>query len=271
MRSYTGLLFALDESAQEIRLIHIPMTTADDISRAPSATYLSERSSNLPPYVALSYVWGDPKITERISVNGLPFLATKNLVQFLHNYSHIPAVYSGLPPWINAICINQADINERNLQVRLMGQVYRKAITSISWLRPKSEQSDLAAHMIRECAIAIHHIQAPGPTGWLEKSFHLYFFEDYGSSEEGLLMPRNKAWTSVVHLFSRPYWERTWTYQELVLAGSVVVLCGASDVALKDIILFVEWICSIELESRPVSMAVEIWHFFTGQDGSRKL
>jgi hypothetical protein len=37
------------------------------------------------PYNALSYVWGDPKDTETIIVNGHPFEATPNLVMFSSN------------------------------------------------------------------------------------------------------------------------------------------------------------------------------------------
>jgi hypothetical protein len=48
-------------------------------------------------YVAVSYVWGDPKATETIFVNDTAFQATKALVSFLRHYSHILAELHGLP------------------------------------------------------------------------------------------------------------------------------------------------------------------------------
>jgi hypothetical protein len=50
--------------------------------------------------------------------------------------------------WIDAMCINQKDIDERNRQVWLMGQVYSKAKAVIIWLGPQSEDSDLAMEFI---------------------------------------------------------------------------------------------------------------------------
>ena len=41
----------------------------------------------------------------------------------------------GIPLWVDALCINQKDHLERNNQVLLMGEIYRRAASVISWLR----------------------------------------------------------------------------------------------------------------------------------------
>lgn len=88
--------------------------------------YLDQQDEDVPQYLTLSYLWGDPKVTECIYVNDLPFQATTNLVSFLRHYIKMATV-SDLerPLWIDALCINQSDIQERISQIGLMGQIYR--------------------------------------------------------------------------------------------------------------------------------------------------
>jgi hypothetical protein len=88
-------------------------------------------------FVALSYTWGDAKLTEEIYVNGVSFQATVNLVAFLKRRRELQA--SGdrlhtLPIWIDAICINQADTQEKNRQLPLMKYVYQKARKVVAWI-----------------------------------------------------------------------------------------------------------------------------------------
>ncbi|KAF2657341.1 hypothetical protein K491DRAFT_595248, partial [Lophiostoma macrostomum CBS 122681] len=88
-------------------------------------------------FVALSYAWGDAEITEEIYVNGVSFQATVNLVAYLKRRRELHD--SGLemhtlPIWIDAICINQSDKQEKNSQVPLMRDIYRKAAKVIAWI-----------------------------------------------------------------------------------------------------------------------------------------
>ncbi|KAL2124105.1 hypothetical protein VTJ04DRAFT_470 [Mycothermus thermophilus] len=48
----------------------------------------------------------------------------------------------GIPLWIDALCINQDDIDERNSQVLLMGELYRHAAAVLSWLGGDEKQED---------------------------------------------------------------------------------------------------------------------------------
>ena len=82
-------------------------------------------------HTILSYNWGpaDPRYTIRI--NGLDFQVRQNLQDFL-NIAR--AALSERPLWVDAICIDQENIAERNHQVRLMGTIYGKAQSVIVWL-----------------------------------------------------------------------------------------------------------------------------------------
>ncbi|KAF5656934.1 het-domain-containing protein [Fusarium circinatum] len=66
----------------------------------------------------------------------------KNLYSFLHLQSSIIAQPTSF--WIDAICIGQANIHERNHQVGLMRQIYTSAAKVHVWLGQEDESSDIA-------------------------------------------------------------------------------------------------------------------------------
>jgi len=82
---------------------------------------------------ALSYEWGVESAMRTILVNGKPLQVRQNLWQFLRRVQ--PLEWSrGLPLWVDAICIDQGTIGERNHQVRLMSRIYAQAQTAIAWV-----------------------------------------------------------------------------------------------------------------------------------------
>ncbi|KAK0641505.1 hypothetical protein B0T16DRAFT_215402 [Cercophora newfieldiana] len=162
----------LDPSKQEIRLLAIECAS-DDASIVSCKLHTASLSSSpRPEFVALSYVWGDPNITEDILIDGESFAATTNLAAALGNLRGIlrdvqtdsaksvsdtenaalelrvnfeaapspekgpHGVFFQAPTlfWIDAICINQQDIDERSSQVQIMGQIYKAAQHVVGWL-----------------------------------------------------------------------------------------------------------------------------------------
>jgi hypothetical protein len=81
------------------------------------------------PYKALSYCWESSECGIPISLNGKDFYVTKNLAAALEHIQYEPGLY-----WIDAICINQADVEERSLQVSRMKGIYSQASEVIVWL-----------------------------------------------------------------------------------------------------------------------------------------
>lgn len=84
-----------------------------------------------PVYKALSYTWGDVNDVTPILLNGRPFLATKNLEKALRRLSMLG---EDVIFWIDALCINQADNDERSSQVRLMRAIYENTEEVLVWL-----------------------------------------------------------------------------------------------------------------------------------------
>ena len=81
-------------------------------------------------YTAVSYLWGDSSPTHLILVDGKQFKVRANLWRFLrHVAGRCDRDY-----WVDAICINQNDISERNEQVIRMGEIYSWATKVLLWL-----------------------------------------------------------------------------------------------------------------------------------------
>lgn len=79
-------------------------------------------------YETISYCWGDPALSSSITINDTivraPQSSIKALSQWLRVRSHNVV-------WIDAICINQADMEERAHQVELMGMIYSSGSRNI--------------------------------------------------------------------------------------------------------------------------------------------
>jgi hypothetical protein len=91
-----------------------------------------------PNYEALSYVWASPEDQGAIFCKGPAIPVTKNCEAALRQLRHRKRIRR---LWIDAICINQNDINERNQQVNIMDQVYRDAQYVRIWLGLPEKES----------------------------------------------------------------------------------------------------------------------------------
>ncbi|KAH6708816.1 heterokaryon incompatibility protein-domain-containing protein [Leptodontidium sp. MPI-SDFR-AT-0119] len=120
----------LDPNRREIRLISLsPGKLFDPIVVALAPFSLDDEDT--PAYEALSYVWGDTSDRQNIELNGVTFPVTANLYMALQ-FLRIPSGIRIL--WVDAICINQDDVEERNNQVGLMSSIYSSAWRVLCWL-----------------------------------------------------------------------------------------------------------------------------------------
>jgi hypothetical protein len=105
--------------------------------------------SQYAEYEALSYVWGDKRMRRNIIVNGCCFEVTSNLHAAL---LRLRSRSRSRLLWIDAICINQADFEERAAQVERMATIYALAECVLVWLGPEENRSRHAFHLIRKAA-----------------------------------------------------------------------------------------------------------------------
>ena len=146
------------------------------------------------PYEAVSYTWGPKHPRFPILLGAWPFLVRKNLWDFLRRIRHPTET---LTLWIDAICINQSDLEERAYQVSLMSSVFTGAQHVLVWLGKAESYSHAAMHIIKEIA----------------------------EQRRGGRITENEMW-SLFRWSMKDYWSRTWVVQEFLLAFDLVILCG---------------------------------------------
>ncbi|GME46451.1 heterokaryon incompatibility protein [Neofusicoccum parvum] len=203
----------------------------------PSPTFSAEIGCSLmnaflddpPAYEALSYVWGDPTKTHSITVNGKEVAVTRNLECALRHLRH-PDTPRHL--WVDALCINQHDIDERDDQVLHMGDIYRYCTTDLLWLGAE-------ASILTQGAAAMKTI---GTITQLEEKFVRWRrrFCDSDSPETQDQLP--KDWQERLRdLFQTPeVWRRVWIMQEVSFAPRVVLVAGDATMPWEDIDAFLD-------------------------------
>ncbi len=168
-------------------------------------------------YDALSYCWGNEVATRSILIDGSEFMIRDNLFSALRRLRLAKATRL---IWIDAICINQTDIDERNSQVSQMRLIYSNADNVIVWLGEDAEGAEVAIQFI------------PDLITMLEDN-------DLAQREERSL----KLLTGyecvtllgmLARLFMRPWWNRVWIVQEVSAATKPPILhCGSQTFSWK--------------------------------------
>ena len=93
-----------------------------------------DEDADEPHYAAFLYEWGDSEQEHSITLNDKLFLIQHNLAECLLHLRH-SQLRTCL--WIDAICVCQADPEERGQQVSLMSAIYSGAAIVDSWLGAK--------------------------------------------------------------------------------------------------------------------------------------
>ena len=156
-----------------------------------------------PNYVAISYAWGDAGNTRKIELEGSLVPISVSL------YGALDAIRQkseSVLAWVDALCIDQSNKDERTQQVQLMTSIYSTAESVAIWLGPEEDDSNLAADLLRE---VVDQASQPEVVSRLL------------SSRVG-----QRDLAGVVSLFERDYWKRLWVVQEIFNARSITVYCG---------------------------------------------
>jgi hypothetical protein len=91
-------------------------------------------------YHALSYVWGSLTPKRWISCNGHRIYITPSLHDVLSRL--LQQGFDGLL-WVDALCINQKDDEEKSIQVAMMRDIYKQAAKVIFWLGEQESFDEL--------------------------------------------------------------------------------------------------------------------------------
>lgn len=227
-----------DHALQQIRLLtidHLPTEDVTDRSLIRCSLRTAVLGASEDSYQALSYVWGNAHDTETILVNGQKFQATKNLVQaLLHVGYRGPTSSKRTALWVDAICINQNDIPERNTQVLVMGTIYRNACDVLCWLGHSDKWTAAGMEFVNRLSAALKSVPDPFDSGYSP-------FKD--PSLGRLIGEMEGRGLLTLPIFSTaPYWERAWTTQEMALARSCVLIAGRGHCVLDHLDAIIDWV-----------------------------
>lgn len=149
---------------------------------------------------------GHGKAEQKITINEHEFSVRQNLWDALHYLrKHCPDTSY----WIDAVCINQNDIDERNRQVRIMHHIYFRAQTVVVWLGKTYSQYEALVPQLRRLCHMNARIEETTPESTPEPT-------QTGSSVRDL----------AVELCNDGYWKRLWIIQEIGLAREIKVCFG---------------------------------------------
>ncbi|KAI4266040.1 MAG: hypothetical protein LQ337_008902 [Flavoplaca oasis] len=182
-----------------------------------------------PEYIALSYVWGDATNRIPISIGGQIIQVTRNLRDALQKFRNTPALL-----WADALCINQQDMSEKNVQVNMMSNIYLKAACVAVWLGPDEhgDADDIFEDIKAIVDFTSLVIEAHGQFGHFDENtgdlyWQLENKKDIVSALPAAIVRSDDEDKGRLERFLRlPYWSRTWVLQEVGLASEAVVLWG---------------------------------------------
>ena len=108
---------SLDPASTAIRLLEL----TDDGSIDIACKFHLYRLEEAPEYSAVSYTWGSTKDPMKVVVNGCLISVRRNLWQFLRRAKE---TQDRKVIWIDALCIDQNNVKERDSQAQMMGKIY---------------------------------------------------------------------------------------------------------------------------------------------------
>ncbi|OCL02264.1 HET-domain-containing protein [Glonium stellatum] len=183
-------------------------------------------------YEALSWCWGTTPETATIQIladdraQDATMLIKPNLERALRRL-RLPKDERIL--WVDAICIDQADRHERNMQVAMMSEIYERAEKVDVWLGDEEHDSQMALDFIKN------------------EIADLDRFDELVKSKNTVSTDK---WRALTALLTREWFERRWVVQEIALGKKAELYCGKGSVLWTD---FTIAVAMFESRSKPLA------------------
>lgn len=186
-------------------------------------TFNLDDGKSFTSYKALSYVCGDPDITEPMYIDGQQFDITSNCHAAICRLRELGACRV----WVDSVCIQQNDTEEKSFQVSMMSQIYSKAEEVIVFLGYNKQE--------------VQHTQKESDnfvTGLIMMKNAIN-----GNSSARLSKPRidgkgprlvpgewRRQYRALAQFFFHPWFSRVWTYRETTFSKSIRVVTNHTTV-----------------------------------------
>lgn len=157
--------------------------------------------------------------------------------------------------WVDAVCINQEGLQEREAQIKLMRDIYSTASRTLVWLGPVKTSTDQIAFTILKqlCGgMSIRRIvweRAFGSTPWEEG-----FDDEYKSSLE-----RHEdldLLTMLTNFLKLDWWKRLWVLQEVAVAAEVQLCWGDETLDFIELISAIDELLIVFRDNQSIMMSV---------------
>jgi hypothetical protein len=186
-----------------------------------------------PPYVALSYTWGEERPTAFVNIEGKKFEIRINLFNFLKTYATDEHL------WIDQICIDQSNPDEQSHQVRMMYKVYSECSFVLVWLRDETT----CTPSTKQAALDFNNDNQS--------------YSNYGYSFNGSDDDKGDFEWPILALLHNSYFTRLWIVQELLLAKNIHILVqGDVWVSWKSVQMENQKLCNLVDEYFPSTYAL---------------
>ncbi|KAK0624203.1 heterokaryon incompatibility protein-domain-containing protein [Immersiella caudata] len=276
----------LDYNAQQIRVLVVDSgELGEEIQARFEHISLEGDSATHNAFHALSYCWGES--TERFNItirlgdreSVLPVSPTvKRAICRLRKPNE------QLRIWIDAVCINQDDLEERANQVALMGQIYSRAEEVHVWLDEEMLALDESLRLIRDVYNCNHRVCPGGDQCVCSGTKHILTTDELDSIIEETKSPTfgyvygvfgrhretpyfdsvsvevsggegniNLAYF-VENFFHHPWFQRVWVVQEAILAPKTTVHSATEAVGWDEVLLLNEITSSLEFNSSAANL-----------------
>ncbi|KAI8965639.1 HET-domain-containing protein [Daldinia sp. FL1419] len=219
-------LCPLDDPATELRVLEIANNGRD-----PVECRLVKHQEGLP-YSTLSWCWGRPGQEREAEIRILQSSRSYTFPVPQNLESAIRALRRNgqLRVWIDYICIDQKNMDEKNLQVPMMASIYGGADCVYVWLGDEKDNSKLAIDFIRNRVLDLGRFDR--------------LTRDNQTAKE---------WQALSALMRRRWFSRRWIVQEIAVAKGAVILCGKEKIGWKDFADAVSLFNEVEAGTHSVS------------------
>jgi hypothetical protein len=188
---------------------HIRLITIHREADTLRLTVTSHKFQDDLKYDAVSYVWGTSEPSINVSCNGRSLVVTPTVFEMLR-YLHLNRLY-----WLDSICINQQDADEKAVQIPLMHRIYSRAAFVVIWLgMPTVQTESFIAHFptALETMRRWNSMLDQNLRPWIQ--------------EPNIPTGDEHFWQGIMHICYHEWFERLWTFQEVVLAKRPIILLG---------------------------------------------
>ncbi|KAG7082179.1 hypothetical protein JMJ78_0004283 [Colletotrichum scovillei] len=210
----------------------------------------SERTTHanqdIIPYDALSYCWGDStRLCQPIHVDGKILFVTEKLLEALN---YLRREYEDRIVWVDAICIDQSNVQERGHQVGWMGNLYAHADRVLCWLGHVQHN---VVHLFSLLDTYRRRVPQEAWTEWPlddERWSQLWI-----STQAEYELPGCDSSTLIAYLMANEWFRRVWILQEVRNAYKASIGCTAGWIDAKVFAISIS-LTGIKLDSQVAAL-----------------